>query len=281
MERRYFFPAAGESSAVTLGLIRRDNALFRPTIRIALFAAVCVWPLAGLHGTSEIALRNRYRVVLAADSRAIYGSDGTATECKLVEVNHVFGAVSGLAHYGAAYRASDAIRDGFARPGSFQQHVAATAFFLQQRVNQLLTALASNHAPAYRYLTQSSGGETDVVQLAVAQVVNRQPMLGIIELRQSRGQDNLTLRTTVCPGNCSRDNALFYLGYFDRIAPYVAGHGQPRSVESAASIDRLIRMEMQAHPRDVGAPINILELTSYGARWLQNGGNCSLPGVGW
>jgi hypothetical protein len=256
--------------------------LHRPalhTVRIALLAAVCVWPIAALQGTTEIALRNRYRVVLAADSRAIYGTNTAATECKLFEVNDVLGTVSGLAHYGTVYRASDSIRDGFVRPGTFQQHVAATAFFLQARVNRLLTVLAANNTPAYRYLTQPSNRESDVVQLAVAQVVNRTPMLGIIELQQSRGS-RLTVRTTICPGNCRQDNALFYLGYFDRIGPYVAGRGQPRSVGSPASIDRLIRMEMQAHPRDVGAPINILELTSDGARWLQNGGNCSLPGVG-
>lgn len=248
---------------------------------VLLLAGLCSWPTAGLHGTTEIALRNRYRVVLAADSRAIYGASGSTTECKLFEVGQVYATVSGLAHYGASYRATDAIRDGFARPGSFQQHISATAFFLQKRVNQLLAALASNNAPAYRYLTQSSAGAADVVQLAVAQVVNHQPMLGIIELRPSARSNALTVKTTVCPGNCRPDDAVFYLylGYWERIKPYVAASGRPRSVASAASIDRLIRMEMQAHPREVGAPINILELTSDGARWLQNGGNCYLPGV--
>jgi len=48
---------------------------------------------------------------------------------------------------------------------------------------------------------------------------------------------------------------------------------------SAASIDRLIRLEINAHHEEVGAPINILELGGSGPRWLQNGGNCSLPGV--
>ena len=61
----------------------------------------------------------------------------------------------------------------------------------------------------------------------------------------------------------------------------MADSGEPRTIASAASIDRLIRMEMDAHPAEVGAPINILELNGSGARWLQNGGNCSLPGVGW
>ncbi len=247
--------------------------------QVVLLAALCAWPTTGLHGTTEIGLRNRYRVVLAADSRAIYGASGSATECKLFEVNQVYATVSGLAHYGASYRASDAIRDGFARPGSFQQHVSATAVFLQRRVNQLLVALATNNAPAYRYLAQSSAGDSDVVQVAVAQVVNRQPMLGIIELRRGAGS-NLTVRTTVCPGNCRPDDAIFYLGYWERIQPYVAASGHPRTIASAASIDRLIRMEVQAHPREVGAPINILEVTGNGARWLQNGGNCYLRGVG-
>jgi hypothetical protein len=248
-------------------------------LRAVLLAAICVWPIAGLQGTTEVALHNRYRVVLAADSRAIYGTNGLATECKLVEVNQVFAAVSGLAHYGSSYRAADSIRDGFARPGSFQQHVSATAYFLELRLNNLMAALTANQAPAYRYLTQPSNGSSDVVQLAVAQIVNRQPMLGIIELRRDLGTNLLRATTTVCPGNCDPNNAMFYLGYWERIRPYVAGAGQPRSVESAASLDRLIRMEMQAHPREVGAPINILELTSNGAHWLQNGGNCSLPGV--
>ena len=275
--------ATASASAVRLGALKIEVRVLRPRlsakITILLLAGLCSWPTAGLHGTTEIALRNRHRVVLAADSRAIYGSSGSATECKLFEVGQVYAAVSGLAHYGASYRATDAIRDGFARPGTFQQHVSATASFLERRVNRLLAALAANNAPAYRYLAQPSAGASDVVQLAVAQVVNRQPILGIIELRQSA--NGLTLRTTVCPGNCQPDNAVFYLGYWERIKPYVAASGQPRSVASAASIDRLIRMEMQAHPREVGAPINVLELTGDGARWLQNGGNCHLPGVGW
>jgi hypothetical protein len=40
-------------------------------------------------------------------------------------------------------------------------------------------------------------------------------------------------------------------------------------------------MEIHAHPDDVGVPINILELNGTAALRLQNGGNCSLPGVGW
>lgn len=249
-------------------------------IRCVLLLAFFTWPIASLRGTTEIALRNPHRIVLAADSRAIYGASGSATECKLFRVNDVFATVSGLAHYGASYRATDAIRDGFARPGTFQQHLTATAFFLKARVNTLLTSLQTNRAHAYRYLNQASNGSADLVQLAVAQMVNRQPMLGIIEVRQT-GSSLIAAKTMVCPGNCRPDDAIFYLGYWERIEPYVAASGQPRSIESAASIDRLIRMEMRTHPREIGGPINILEITSQGARWLQNGGNCSLPGVGW
>ena len=265
---------------VRSGLQERTTTLpIRTKFRVVLLGMACAWPTAGLHGTTEIALRNRYRVVLAADSRAIYGVNSNATECKLFQVRQVFGAVSGLARYGSTYRATDAIRDGFAGPGTFQQHVSSTAFYLQRRVNGLLAALSANHAPAYRYLNQPSA-TSDLVQLAVADVVNRQPMLGIIELRQEPGTNTLRTTTTVCPGNCDPNHAIFYLGYWERIRPYVAGSGQPRRVESAASLDRLIRLEMQSHPHEVGAPINVLELTSDGARWLQNGGNCRLPGVG-
>ncbi len=249
-----------------------------PTLLLTLF---CMCPATPSTATTAIALRSRYRVVLAADSRAIYGADRNTTECKLFEIRDVYTTVSGLAHYGTSFRAADAVRDGFSHPGNFQSHVSATAYFLQQRVDDLLTALQRDRPNEYRLLMQRAGDQSDFVAIAVAEVVNGQPMLGIVELQHAAGQNSLVPKTAVCPGNCRQGDGLFYLGYWEQIRAYVANSGQPRSVGSAASIDRLIRLEINAHPAEVAAPINILELGNSGARWLQNGGNCSLPGVGW
>ena len=257
----------------------------RRTIHIArrafLLALICAAPLSESRGTSAIALRSRYRIVLAADSRVTYSANRIASECKLFEIGDVYAAVSGLAHYGTSYRSTDAIKDGFAGLGSFQDHIGATGYFLRQRIERLLSNLRQTNPSAYRSLWTRSGQTADFVQLAVAQSVNGRPMLGIVELRRAGGASSFTIRTTICPGNCDRSQAIFYLGYWERIQPYVADSGEPRTIASAASIDRLIRMEMDAHPAEIGTPINILELNGSGARWLQNGGNCSLPGVGW
>jgi hypothetical protein len=258
--------------------VRRTIHIVR---RAFLLALICATPLSESSGTAAIALRSRYRIVLAADSRVTYSASRVATECKLFEIRDVYATVSGLAHYGTTYRATDAIKDGFARPGSFQDHISATGHFLQDRIERLLSGLRQSNFSAYRSLWSKSSQSADFVQLAVAQRVNGRPMLGMVELRRASGQNYFTTRTTVCPGNCGRNDGIFYLGYWERIEPYVADAGQPRTIASAASIDRLIRMEMDAHPAEVGVPINILELNGTGARWLQNGGNCSLPGVGW
>ncbi len=250
-------------------------------IRAVILAMICTVPAVPSKATTEIVVRSRYRIVLAADSRAIYGLDGNATECKLFQSQDVYATVSGLAHYGRSYRVTDTIREGFAGPGTFESHVWSTAAILKLRVENLLAHLQAGDPTQYRILMQPSNYASDVVQLAVAQTVRSQPMLGIIELRRSGTGNNLTTRTTICPGSCTESTELFYLGYWERIKPYVATPSGPLSVGSAASIDRLIRLEIAAHPNEVGAPINILELTSSGARWLQNGGNCSLPGVGW
>jgi len=251
------------------------------TIRVFGLVLICVLPLPRATGTSAIALRSRYRVVLGVDSRAVYGANRNGSECKLFEIHDIYATVAGLAHYGQTYRATDAIRDGFARPGNFESHVAATAYSLRQRVEKLLTDLQQTNPGAYRSLLLQSSQASDFVQLAMAQTVRGQPMLGIIELRRDSAKDSFMVRTMVCPGDCGPSAGIFYLGYWERIEPYVADAGQPRSIASAAAIDRLIRMEIDAHPAEVGAPINILELNGSGARWLQNGGNCSLPGVGW
>jgi hypothetical protein len=249
--------------------------------RVILLTLICLFLASDASATTAIALRSRHRIVLAADSRAIYGASRNATECKLFQYRDVYATVAGLAHYGTSYRSTDAIRDGFARPGSFQSHVSATAYSLQQRVQNLLATLQRNYPDEYQRLMQRTAAQSDFVALAVAELVGREPMLGVIELQRISGQPNLALKVTVCPGNCRQGEGIFYLGYWEQIKPYVANSGQERSVGSAASIDRLIRLEIKAHPAEVGAPINILELGGSGARWLQNGGTCSLPGVGW
>jgi hypothetical protein len=193
----------------------------------------------------------------------------------------VYAAVSGLAHYGPSYRVTDTIRQGFSGRGNFQDHVAYTAVVLKRTVENLLADLQAGNPAEYRDVTQRSNATSDLVELALAQTIGDQPMLGIIQLRRNGAGNNLTARTMICPGSCRQDTQLFYLGYWERIKPYVHASGRSRNIGSAASIDKLIRLEMQAHPNEVSAPINILELNRWGTRWLQDGGNCSLPGVGW
>jgi hypothetical protein len=250
-------------------------------IRVIMLVLLCIVPLARSRATTEIVVRSRYRIVLAADSRALYRGDEPVTECKLFEVQGVYGMVSGFAHYGRSYHVTDAIKEGFAGKGTFASHVSNTALVLQRKVEKQLANLQVNNASEYRYLLQPASDTSDFIQLALAQTVEDQPMLGIVELRRHGTGNRFIASATICPGSCSQNPEIFYLGYWERIKPYVANSGQPRNVGSAASIDRLIRLEIAVHPNEVSAPVNILELTASGARWLQNGGNCSLPGVGW
>ncbi len=256
----------------------------RPTLmvlRALLLTLTCLVFASNAPGTTAIALRSRHRVVLAADSRAIYGVNRDTTECKLFQYRNVYATVAGLAHYGTSFRSSDAILDGYARPGSFQNHVSATAYSLERRVRNLLSALQRNNPDEYQRLVQRTAAQSDFVALALAEMVGGEQMLGVIELQRVGSQANFAVKVTICPGNCRQGEGIFYLGYWEQIKPYVTNSGTERSVGSAASIDRLIQLEIKAHPAEVGAPINILELGGSGPRWLQNGGNCSLPGVRW
>src|SRR5215831_17449765 len=93
---------------------------------VLLLVFFCLIPTLPATATTAIAVRTRYRIVLAADSRAVYGAGHNATECKLFQVHDVYATVSGLARYGVSFRATDAIREGFSQPGNFQSHVSAT-----------------------------------------------------------------------------------------------------------------------------------------------------------
>src|SRR5207248_2189373 len=103
------------------------------------------------------------------------------TECKLFQVGSAYATVSGLAHYGNQYPAMDAVRDAYARPGTFEERVAGIAASLQRRVGSLLTYLAREHPSQYRLLMQQDAAQSDIVALAIAESVAGQPMLGVVE----------------------------------------------------------------------------------------------------
>ena len=208
-------------------------------IRVFILALLSLIPITASRATTVIALRSRYRVVLAADSRAIYSVSGAVSECKLFEMGDVYATVSGFAHHGRAYRATDAVKDGFAAPGTFQRHIASTAFLLQSRVQRFLANLERGNPAEYRSLMRRTAGPADFVQLAVAQTNQGQPMLGIVELQRA-GANSFRTKTMVCPGNCSRSDAIYYLGYWERIKPYVD--------DAAAADDRVGCFHRPAHP---------------------------------
>jgi hypothetical protein len=213
-----------------------------------MLALICIISSVRSKATTEIIQRSPYRIVVAADSRALYGQNRSATECKLFEVGNVYATVSGFAHYGRSYYVSDAIREGFAGNGTFASHVSSTALFLQRRVERQLAELQARNMGEYRSLISPASNSSDFIQLAVAQTVRGQLMLGIVELRRAGAGNRFTASTTICPGACSQKSGIFFFGYWDRIKPYVASSGQPRSVGSAASLDQLIRLEIGRSP---------------------------------
>jgi hypothetical protein len=100
-------------------------------------------------------------------------------------------------HYGRSFRVTDAIKEGFAGEGTFEAHVWSTAFVLRRRLEKLLLSLKTNNPTEYRYLMQRRNNTSDLVQLAVAQRVGNQPMLGIIELQTTGVGNGLTSKTIV------------------------------------------------------------------------------------
>src|SRR5208337_659233 len=83
------------------------------------------------------------------------------------------------------------IRSERALPGTFEGHVSSTALVLKRTVEKLLDGLQTSNPTEYRYRMRRSNYTSDLVQLAVAQTVRSQPMLGIIELRRNRAGNGL------------------------------------------------------------------------------------------
>lgn len=238
----------------------------RPGVPLALALTLVSAPAAA---TAVIALRTDQRVVLAADSLRLNNRGERTTGCKIRQAGRWWTSIGGFMGV-SGYDAVADVSVVLANVETLQQVHAALVRVIVPRIERSLAG--AKGLPGFGAMFEVGG---PVAQLFVAGVDHGQPVLGTFMLTL-RELDPVSLQAhwLTCPGDLcnAADGRAFHGASVDPSGPAVRYLQAPRPawVEAAngQAANRIIREQIAGSPDLVGGPIDVIELSRRGARWV-------------
>lgn len=240
-------------------------------MRALTLAALLLFVAPTLKATAIVAFRTPERVVLAGDSLVIHSAaTGTSPRraCKITQADKWFLLLGGAEQI-AGTRRGDI--DVVAR----LRNALSGAATMREAVAVLGHAWEGLRADAAMFVAAPAGREVveggPLFQAVIGGVEAGVPTIGFFGV-------TLTTRTpavfaesaVVCPGSCMDGHV--FAGWSRTDGPVVTLIRAPRplwlDVGGPAAARRLIEMQVKATPKFVGGPIDVLEITTIGARWI-------------
>jgi hypothetical protein len=243
----------------------------------AIVAAVVV-AVSGtvVNGSAYVFFRSPSSIVLGTDSLAQTQSDTGlifSTTCKIHSSGRWWTVAGGF--FGTRGAASFDLVNAIDHDLASARTLADVRREIEQRVYPALyrAVEAQRHSPAFRALY---GPGSVLTQITVGGVNDYDTVLrlGAFTALVERIEPSLMLKTMwfQCPGNWCPDGRVLDGGTVAETGPLMKALQAPRAdwVErgDAAAAARLIREQITATPNEVGGPIDVLEITVTGARWI-------------
>lgn len=239
--------------------------------RVVRFASATAFALAmgaSLSASAIVVFIRPGRIVIAADSRRVDPAGNPSSGCKVRTAGKWAFSVAGLdvAFHkrtgGVLVDLNDVVTEAIAHVSTFDAAQAAMSKQVPAVIDAMLSGARQN-VPGFRMYKPGSlvtqvilAGMDQTLRLAVTQYVLNQDwhVMGLV---------------SVCPG------ALCHDGSMSLVASAAGGSDRVRGVlpdwvkrGDAAAATRIIEEEIEKTPGFVAAPIDVLELTNAGARWI-------------
>jgi hypothetical protein len=233
------------------------NRLFCCTL-----APVVLWSQS-TGGTTGVAVLTPTRAVLAIDSRITLTSGDVvqrgSDECKLRPAGNFYVALAGLNDHAATnFDAWRSIRDAAAGALTVADAAASVELRLAPELRIVLRNIQAADLGAFsRRFAQAH------VAVVIAGIERGQPVMAVRAFIPDPNGDLRILRPS---------GSVIVFGEHDAIdAAYRDVPALVRAVGPAQAARQLVQWEIDRNPARVGPPITILELTRYGATWVQPG----------
>jgi hypothetical protein len=226
--------------------------------------------------TAILAVRFPGGIFVFADSKPTYlRSGGKDTVCKIIPIKNAFMAVSGMVR--DPYRDFDVeaiSAAAFDSAGSFLSHVRHATKLVRERATTELKRLKVEDPSQYEFALSNHRNVLDVLFVAYEAKV---PILAARQLRWNETKSALELiRTQDCPGSaCPSGTLLSVIGEASEIQKFIDAHQKGGNVSEDILKDLMTR-QIEATPKKVGFPIEILALQETGATWHANDLGCPL-----
>lgn len=236
---------------------------------------VCLIALPTM-GTTIIAVRTANFVIIATDSKATYiGTSGAPTVCKIYNDGQLYFAVAGLD--GDARRnfsVKSIVARSLSASGNFEEQVTRVENAISQSLLVELNHLQREDPGVYAFTMHNS---REVVSIVLAQYQGGVPHLAARGFAWTMNPSpGIAISRVTCPGDCSDGRELVSLGQKNAAERFMrANAGEDFDLPALAV--KLVQLEIDETPGNVGPPINELRLDKGGAVWLSNSAGCPVP----
>lgn len=232
---------------------------------VALAAAVSLSASA----TTIVIVRTANLIVIASDSKVQYqGAQGLPQACKIARQNETYFVVAGLAndtYHG--YIASRTIASAIARGDTFDQQVNNVEADLLRDLQKELDDLRKDDPEGFKFAVTGESPSS----VGIVTVEGGVPKVAVFSFLLDRTSGKVTVQRDTCPGTCTGDNYYVQLGGVITVEEAEKVQGSPTYVART-----LVEKQIARDPKNVGPPIEILELRASGPEWVEDPLNCTV-----
>jgi hypothetical protein len=235
--------------------------------------AIFLFPVSA-DATSIVLVRTPVLIVIAADSKPTYkGRPEASTVCKIYRSDDVYFAIAGLEHdSGRGFYPKDLVAAGVKASEGFETRVARAEEFLSSNFLLEMERLEAEDPDQYKFAIAGAGPQLTV---AFAQMEKGVPYFAVRGFQYYDSPSPRVERSRAdCPGReCPNGEVrIEYLGESRAIQRYLANGVE--QTDAAAFARKLVELEIQDSPFDVGPPIALLRIDASGPTWISNDGGC-------
>jgi len=223
--------------------------------------------------TTIIGVRTPDYFMIAADSKARYrGTPGPEKVCKIYQTGRLYFAIAGLEHdTQRGFYPKNIIAGNFIESDAFGDSVNRIERAITSALLTELSRLKSEDPEAYQFTLKEGD---DALTILLAEIRHGTPYVagrGFQYVQVTAPQVKVSRIT--CPGDCPNGVELFFLGKQAEAKQFVHDH-PGENFDPIVRAKKLVEVETQSWPEDVGLPVVVLRVDSNGPVWVANDSGC-------
>jgi hypothetical protein len=224
-------------------------------------------------------------IILAADSKQTYiilegGGErtGTREHCKIIQINNVFFASSGLVEdRKTGYNATSLAIRAYQKETSLSKRVAFFEELIKSELSAALLRNQENNPDAFKKKFEKE--DRVVAEFFFAGIEQGELKLFAIDFKLTPTNDG-TIRIISereeCPG-CGGEKMILVIGQKSSINQFLAEKENLANQDGIDLVRKIVQFQIDQNSDSVGPPIDILRIDKMGAKWIQKKSSC--PGI--